>query len=144
MTKTLEHSSTLRESQAPKHTQGRYSKGDRVTTSGYLGTFVRYYSEGMAEIMLESGLVCVPVGDVREELRRYHVAFRDAALDEHGNMVSHSQYAELQAECIRLSALNGELTKALEAFAVRAEDEFHLTFKAEIKLARSVLGKTNG
>jgi hypothetical protein len=41
-----------------------FKDGQKVSTSGFLGTVVRMYSEGMVEVRLESGLVCVPVGDV--------------------------------------------------------------------------------
>jgi hypothetical protein len=36
-----------------------------VMTSGFAGSVVRMYSEGMVEVRLASGICCVPVGDVR-------------------------------------------------------------------------------
>ncbi len=40
-----------------------FKAGDKVITSGYLGVVVRFYSKGMVEVRLASGLVVVPVGD---------------------------------------------------------------------------------
>lgn len=42
----------------------KFVRGQKVTTSGYPGSFVRYYSAGMVEVHLRAGLVCVPVEDV--------------------------------------------------------------------------------
>ncbi len=41
-----------------------FKPGQPVTTSGYPGTVVRMYSEGMVEVRLASGVCCVPVRDV--------------------------------------------------------------------------------
>jgi hypothetical protein len=46
-----------------------FKAGQKVTTSGFPGIVVRMYSEGMVEVRLGSGLVCVPVGDVVSALR---------------------------------------------------------------------------
>ena len=46
-----------------------YKPGDKVTTSGFPGVVVRMYSEGMVEVRLASGLVCVAVCDVVPENR---------------------------------------------------------------------------
>ncbi len=40
--------------------------GQPVTTSGFPGTVVRMYSEGMVEVRVPGGMCCVPVRDVRE------------------------------------------------------------------------------
>ena len=44
--------------------QTKFQAGQQVTTSGFPGSVVRYYTEGMIEVRLQSGLVCVPERDV--------------------------------------------------------------------------------
>lgn len=41
-----------------------FYENEKVTTSGFAGRVVRMYSEGMVEVRLESGMVCVAVEDV--------------------------------------------------------------------------------
>lgn len=41
-----------------------FTPGQKVTTSGFAGTVIRMYSEGMVEIKLPRGGVCVAVEDV--------------------------------------------------------------------------------
>ena len=45
---------------------GKFQDGQLVTTSGYAGRVVRYYSTRMVEVMLESGLVCVDENDIMD------------------------------------------------------------------------------
>lgn len=47
----------------PKH----FAKGQPVTTSGFPGTIVRHYSEGMWEVRLASGVVCVSGADIKAQ-----------------------------------------------------------------------------
>ena len=42
----------------------KLNPGDKVTTSGYEAVVVRQYSEGMYELRLRSGVVCVDIGDI--------------------------------------------------------------------------------
>lgn len=41
----------------------KLTSGTKGTTSGFLATFIRYYSEGMIEVRVPGGITCIPVAD---------------------------------------------------------------------------------
>jgi len=41
-----------------------FKRGEKVTYSGFPGTVVRHYSEGMWEVRLSSGIACVTGADL--------------------------------------------------------------------------------
>lgn len=43
----------------------KFAIGQKVTTSGFEGHIVRKYSEGMYEVRLRSGVVCVAECDIK-------------------------------------------------------------------------------
>lgn len=62
LTRTIAHNAIA---ESHRHEWRRVPKppfvpGQTVTCNGYPGTVVRLYSEGMVEVRLQSGLVCVP------------------------------------------------------------------------------------
>lgn len=42
----------------------KFKVGQNVTTSGFAGTIVREYCEGMWEVRLNRGIVCVSESDI--------------------------------------------------------------------------------
>ena len=47
--------------------ENKFKTGEKVIVNGYEGRIFRYYSEGMVEVRLESGLVCVPEHEIKKE-----------------------------------------------------------------------------
>ena len=68
-----------------------FNPGDPVIANGYPGTVVRMYSEGMVEVRLPGGLVCIPASypdcypapesksgsDLTQDVKRQHLSFRE-------------------------------------------------------------------
>lgn len=66
----------------------KFIVGQKVTTSGFPGVIVRQYSEGLYEVRLGSGMVCVDQGDIKAESisgvtpEEFADAYRDAHPDQ--------------------------------------------------------------